>query len=207
MPRFYLPIVIALSLFLAPTLRAAEPRTILLVAGPRDPNHPAGTHEYEASARLLKYALESSPNLRGVRPVVVTGGWPSDPALLAEASTIVLLTSGADRNPADHPLLAGDRLAVLEKEMRRGCGLVAIHWTVFVPNAPAGDKFLEWIGGHFDYQSGKQPPPQPSPSGGGGRSSWAGDIKDLTTTIMPAGATHPILHGVEPFRVREELYY
>src|SRR5207302_11248935 len=112
-----------------------------------------------------------------------------------------------DRNAADHPLLFGDRLAILEKEMRRGCGLVAIHWTVFVPNAPVGDKFLEWIGGHFDYQSGKQPPPQPSPSGGGGRSSWAGDIQDLTTMVTPASASHPISRGVEAFRVREEFYY
>ena len=184
-----------MCLFSSSPATAADQRTILLVAGPKDPNHPAGTHEYEQSARLLKYALESSPNLRGVRPVVVTGGWPHDPALLSEAAAIVLLTSGADRNPLDHPLLAGDRLPMLEKEMRRGCGLVAIHWTVFVPNADAGEKFLEWIGGHFDYQSGPAP------------RRWAGDIRDLTTTVTPGSATHPIVRGVEPFRVRDEFYF
>ena len=41
--------------------------------------------------------------------------------------------------------------------MDRGCGLVAIHWTVFVPGMHGGEEFLEWIGGYFDYESGPAP--------------------------------------------------
>src|SRR2546423_9732501 len=138
---------------------AAPPKSIVLIAGAPDAGHPKGTHEYERSARLLKHCLETSPNLTGIQATVVTDGWPADPAILDRADAIALITSGADRNAADHPLLAaGDRLAALEKQMRRGCGLVAIHWSVFVPNAGVGDQFLEWLGGHFDYQSG--PPPR-----------------------------------------------
>ena len=85
------------------------------------------------------------------------GGWPRDPRTLDDADTIVVLSDGADRNRNDHPLLVGDRLQVLKKQMDRGCGLVAMHWTVFVPKDHGGEEFLEWIGGYFDYESGTAP--------------------------------------------------
>src|SRR5436309_3233068 len=151
---------------------AAPPKSIVLIAGAPDAGHPKGTHEYERSARLLKHCLDTSPNLKDIQATVVTNGWPADPTILDRADAIALITSGADRNATDHPLLAaGDRLAALEKQMRRGCGLVAIHWSVFVPNAGAGERFLEWLGGHFDYQSG--PPPR----------RWASAIQHVTTTV------------------------
>ena len=116
--------------------------------------HPAGTHEYELSVRLLKRCLETASNVSGVKAEVHFGGWPRDAKTLDDADTIVVLSDGADRNEQDHPLLVGDRLQVLKKQMDRGCGLVAIHWTVFVPRQHGGDEFLEWIGGYFDYESG-----------------------------------------------------
>src|SRR5262249_39260433 len=98
-------------------------------------------------------------------------------------------------NEKDHPLLIGNRLRVLEKQMKRGCGLVAIHWTTFFPNNYAGEKAIEWLGGYFDYQSGA--PPQ----------RWKSAIQNLTTTAKPAQAEHPICRGLSPFKVREEFYY
>jgi hypothetical protein len=42
---------------------------------------------------------------------------------------------------------------VVEKQMRRGCGLVTFHYSTFAPNK-IGERILEWTGGYFDYQSG-----------------------------------------------------
>ena len=51
-------------------LVAAEPskaRKIVLIAGPLDGSHPAGTHEYEKTVRAFKYCLDNASNVTGVR--------------------------------------------------------------------------------------------------------------------------------------------
>src|SRR5258708_29319981 len=146
-------------------------RKVVLIAGDLDATHPRGTHEYEYSARLLKHCLETAANLKGVRAEVHLHGWPRDEATLDSADSIVLISNGSDRREQDHPFLVGERLQVIGKQMKRGCGLVTIHWSTFVPNAPAGDKILDWVGGHFDYQSG--PPPR----------RWASAIQTTTAAV------------------------
>src|SRR4051812_18338906 len=181
------------------TPRGAEPegrpRKVVLIAGDLDATHPRGTHEYEKTARLLRHCLENATNLRGVRAEVRFHGWPTDEKDLDAADAIVLITRGSDRREQDHPLLFGDRLATIGRQMRRGCGLVLIHWSTFVPTAPAGEGVLDGVGAHFDYQPG--PPPR----------RWASAIQDLETTARPADRTHPITRGVAPFPLREEFYY
>ncbi len=182
----------------APAAEASAAQKIVLIAGTvhQGPGgHPAGTHEYELSARLLKHALETARNVSGVKAEVHLDGWPRDPKTLDDADTIVVLSDGADRKIEDHPLLVGDRLAVLKKQMDRGCGLVAIHWTVFVPRERGGEEFLDWIGGYFDYQSGNAP------------NHWFSKIKTAATAPRPAAPEHPICRGVGPFELREEYYY
>jgi hypothetical protein len=196
-PRSVYRLLILASLIVWPAHRgytADPPKKVVLIAGPLDATHPKGTHEYEKSVRLLKQCLDTSPNLKGVAVEAHLNGWPRDERTLDTADTIVLITSGADRREQDHPLLVGDRLQVLGRQMKRGCGLVTVHWTTFVPNATAGERLLDWVGSYFDYQSG--PPPR----------RWASAIKDLTTSVRPAG-DHPVTRGVEPFQVHEEFYY
>ncbi|MGD9720573.1 MAG: ThuA domain-containing protein [Pirellulales bacterium] len=176
----------------------AKPKKIVFLAGTvhQGPGgHPPGTHEYELSARLLKHSLETATNVAPVVAEIHLDGWPRDERTLDDADTIVVLSDGADRNPQEHPLLVGERLAVLKKQMDRGCGLVAIHWTVFVPQQRGGPEFLEWIGGYFDYQSGPAP------------RNWFSKIQSATTTCRPAAPDHPICRGLAPFSLREEYYY
>src|SRR5262245_11411736 len=189
--------LVAFCVLCCPQARAdaPRPRKVVLIAGELDKTHPKGTHEYEKSVRLLKHCLETSPNLRGVRAEVHLHGWPRDDSTLNDADAIVIVSSGSDRKLQDHPVLVGDRLQVLGKQMKRGCGLVLIHWTTFFPNAGAGEKALERVGGHFDDQSG--PPPR----------RWASAIQNLTTTARPASPDHPVCRGLKPFKVREEFYY
>ncbi len=177
---------------------APKPKKIVLIAGTihQGPGgHAPGTHEYELTARLLKRCLETAPSIGPVKAEVHFRGWPRDPKTLDDADTIVVLSDGADRNPQDHPLLIGDRLSTLKKQMDRGCGLVAIHWTVFVPRRHGGDEFLEWIGGYFDFESGDAP------------NKWYSKIQTTATSPKPATPDHPICRGLAPFPLREEYYY
>jgi putative heme-binding domain-containing protein len=175
---------------------SAASRKVVILAGTvhQGPGgHPPGTHEYELSARLLKRALDESG--LPVRTEIHFDGWPREPQTLDDADTIVVISDGADRNLTDHPLLLGDRLQVIGKQMDRGCGLVAIHWTTFVPNDRGGPEFLEWIGGYFDYQSGT------------GGHPWYSKIQTVATRPQPASPQHPICRGLTAFDLREEYYY
>jgi type 1 glutamine amidotransferase len=74
-------------------------------------------------------------------------------------------------------------------------GLVAIHYAVFVPNEGAGERFLDWVGGYFDYQSGTA------------ANHWFSKIQTATARVEPAAPEHPISRGLRPFDLREEYYY
>ncbi len=170
-----------------------KPRKVVFIAGPMDKSHPKGTHEYEKTVLLLKHCLDQSPDAKGVS-TEVSLGWPEDVRILDRADAIVLVASGSDRRELDHPLLVGDRLKIVEKQMARGCGLVLLHWATFVPKEKAGDKLLEWVGGYFDYETG------PKPQG------WYSKIQTVTTEVVPS-RTHAIGRGLTPFKVRDEIYY
>src|SRR6478609_5023131 len=139
-----------LGLLVSATLFAAEPpktKKIVLIAGPLDGSPPAGTHDYEKTVRAFKYCLDNASNVTGLRVEAHLGGWPEKPATLDDADTIVIVASGSDRKEADHPLLVGNRLAVIEKQMKRGCGLCLIHWATFMPKR-ADEKTIDWVGGY-----------------------------------------------------------
>jgi type 1 glutamine amidotransferase len=169
-------------------------KKIVLLAGDLDKGHPPGTHEYVKSVQILARCLEG---VEGVTVETHLHGWPAKEGTLDDAATIVLLSSGADRNPRDHPFLVGDRLKVIERQMKRGCGLVVMHWGLFVPEMNGGEQFLDWIGGYFDYENG------PEPSG----RSWYSKIRTAVSMSRPGSPRHPVCRGVEPFKLREEYYY
>lgn len=185
-------LLLALLLFSLGCEPAPAPPKIVLIAGPKDGAHPTGTHEYEKSVRVLEHCLKQQP---GLRVEAHFNGWPRNDETLKDAATVVLISSGSDRRAEDHPLLVGDRLAVLGREMKRGCGLVTLHWSTFFPRDRANATLLEWTGGHFDYESGPAP------------RRWASDIQTLTTQLTPATPAHPILRGVPTFKLHDELYY
>ena len=172
---------------------AAAQRHAVLLAGDRAGDHPAGTHEYLASLQSLVRDLEPA----GVRCTVVEGGWPEDEALLDDADTIVLYSDGADRDPSRHPLLAEPgRVARVDELAERGCGVVVLHWATIVPNDGIGDRYLEWIGGHFDHQTGDAP------------NGWRSRITHAETTAHLDVLAHPIQRGLPvSWTQRDEWYY
>ena len=166
---------------------------MLFIAGPDD-DHPPGTHEYAATVRELASLLEASNVGPRVRVVTAENGWPADDAMFAEADTIFLASAGADHDEADHPFLKGDRWAKIEAATARGCGLVLLHWSTFLPDR-LDDAAMRTLGGRFDYEGG--PPPN----------GWESRIDFAEVPVSPATPGHPALAGVERFTLNDEFYH
>jgi len=166
---------------------------IVLIAGSMN-GHDKQAHEYEKSVILLKTLLDTSPNLKNVRTEACFHGWPDDERTLDDADTIVFVTDGSDRKETDDPLFVGERLKVIEKQMRRGCGLMELHWSTFAPSR-FHDQITDWVGGYFDYETGTA------------ANHWYSAIQTYTAPVILGSASSPILRGVKPFTVEEEFYY
>ncbi len=179
-------------IFLCGQASPPQPKKIVLLAGPLD-SHPKDTHEYERNIVLLKHCIDTSPAFKGARSEIHFG-WPADPAALDDADTIFVTSGGCDRKLEDHPLYVGDHLQVLERQMKRGCGVIFHHWSTFHP-AKHHDAVTEWVGGYFDYETG--PPPR----------KWFSKIETREWMTSVGSPDHPIARGVKPFKVREEFYY
>ncbi|MBI1375655.1 MAG: hypothetical protein GC159_23335 [Phycisphaera sp.] len=174
--------------------KAGDAPKIVLIAGHTD--HPPGTHEHRRGMDLFAYALKRFKREATVE--VYDNGWPDKPDTLDDADTIVFFTDGSnEKNPLGHPLLKGDRLDVLEKQMKRGCGLVLLHYANIMPTDPMGKKMLDWVGGYFDFESG------PEQNG----KKWWSAISTCESDVTPASPQHPILSGVKPFKIKDEWYY
>ncbi len=169
------------------TIATAAPPKVVLIAGVK--THGPAVHEYLKSVKLLKVLLDSSTN---VKSEVHFNGWPRDPRTLETASTIVVISDGqpSDRLPP-MPLLTPERVALLDRQMRRGCGLVVLHYSTFVTYAFA-DRALAWQGGYYEWKA---------------RDGVTSAIKTLEADLAFPTPNHPILQGLAPFRLKDEFYY
>lgn len=159
------------------TADAAEPAKIVLLAG--RPSHGPGDHEFNAGIKLLAKCLAEAP---GVEPVVVTGGWPDDDSVFEGAKALIFYMDGG----GGHPAIQGDHLQRLQKLVDKGVGLGFMHYAVEVPKGIPGNKFIDWIGGHYETYFSTNP-------------HWTARFESLPE--------HPITRGVEPFAIKDEWYY
>jgi hypothetical protein len=174
--------------FAAETMPA--PR-IHFIVGPS--NHPPGTHEVAAGARLLKFCVDQARPTT-LPPAAIHEGWPTNPGELAGARVIVFC---GDQFP---PVRFAESARILEQVSRladEGCSFVAIHYAIGV-NRPFADSgsiraLLERLFGGFAYfipvaEGGTVPRVMPSP-------------------IAPTKTGHPVVRGVGPFSFVDEPYY
>ena len=175
-------------------LWAAEPGSggkIHFIIGPS--NHPPGTHEVAAGARLLKHCVDQATSSTALQ-TALHEGWPGNPEELAGARVIVF---SGDQFP---PVRFKGSAAILEQLSRladQGCSFVAVHYATGV-NRPAADSapvqaMLDRLFGGFANFI---------PVAEGGTVP-----RVLRSTITPAKADHPVLRGVRPFSLRDEPYY
>jgi hypothetical protein len=167
----------AFALAAALLLPAADgPTKVLLIGKERD--HPPASHEYLAECALLAKCLAQTP---GITPIV-SDGWPADPKTFEGVGAIVLYTAhGGD-------LLFGDpaRREQVEALLKKGVGLVAVHWSTDAQPGPNADKQVEHLGGWFH-----RPP---------------SDIPVRDTTVVFADKAHPIARGLTDFPMKDEYY-
>jgi hypothetical protein len=181
--------LLALAALAGPLLAAAEPARILIIVGPS--NHAPGTHEVAAGGRLIGHCLENMANVPGVKAEVYEG-WPQDPAVLAAARSVVFI---GDHFPPQRLPDTKATLAQLDTMMRRGCGIVCIHYATGLRNedvARDGEHpLLHWMGGYFatkcdHHQSVAKIFP--------------------AATITPAAPGHPVSRGWREFTLNDEPY-
>ncbi len=182
---------IALFLFLFPcgVIVAGEPDRILIVVGPS--NHPPGSHEVAAGGRLMKHCLETATNVADLK-VEVAYEWPAA-ELRDAASTVVFIGDTFPPNRWDNPK---QKLADLDKMMRRGCGIVCVHYATGLRGedvASDGDHpLLRWLGGYFANRTCPH------------HESIAKIFPKAT--ISPASPKHPISRGWKEFTLHDEPY-
>ena len=170
-------ILLALAFFAVAAHSAAADKKLVLIAG--TPSHGPGDHEHRAGCLLLQKCLNNVP---GLQVVVVTNGWPKDLQIFDGADAVAIYCDGG----GGHPFIQGDRLKVIGDLAKKGVGVGCLHYGVEVPKEKGGPEFLQWIGGYFETFWSVNP-------------HWDADFKELPT--------HPITHGVKPFKIRDEWYY
>ena len=157
-----------------------DQKKVVFVAGKK--SHGWGSHEHNAGCLLLADRLETASRQASlpVKTVVYQNGWPTDPTAFDNADTIVAFCDGGGR----HFLHRNGE--AFEDIMRRGVGLVCIHYGVEVPKGPSGQRFLNWIGGYFETDWSVNP-------------TWTAKFETIPE--------HPITRGVKPFEMHDEWYY
>jgi type 1 glutamine amidotransferase len=158
---------------------SADKKSIVMIAG--KPSHGPGQHEHNAGIQLLKKCLEQGAADQVDIKFHLNGEWPSHDELSA-ADTVVIYSDGG----GGHPALQEDHLAQLDKEMKRGCGFLTLHYAVEPTIEKGGKEFIDWMGGCFEINWSVNP-------------HWDANFKEL-----PA---HPISSGVKPFGTNDEWYF
>jgi type 1 glutamine amidotransferase len=154
-----------------------EPKKkVVFISG--KPSHGRMKHEHRAGNMILAKRLnESGLPIEAV--VLEDIGYPKDESVLEDASTIVIFCTGHGGH------LLNPKLREFDALMKKGIGVIMIHWATEAVSGAPGDKFLEWMGGFCDLNWSVNP-------------HWKPNFKPRP---------HPIWNGVQPFSVDDEWYY
>ena len=192
--------VVGLGLFAAAEPAAQQSTRIVFVAGPKDHGRP-GRHEYERDLQALKTCLEQASNVKGITAEIHTGQVPPS-ARLAGAAAIVVESSG-DRTPGEtHAIFPQAdktdgktydpatmaRLNEFDALMKKGVGLVGIHYATWVNNETGRRFWLDWLGGVAAYGQDDS------------------NVRVTTWNVTLPSPSHPIVRGIAPWSYREEYY-
>jgi hypothetical protein len=134
---------------------APRARKIVLIAGRK--SHGPEEHEYLRTVKLLKVMLDRSPNLAHTKTEIHFNGWPEDPKTLDTADTIVVISDGQDHDDSSRvPIFTPERMQIMERQMKRGCGFVTVHFSTFISYEYAS-QVLEWNGGFYEWDDAMGP--------------------------------------------------
>lgn len=172
------PRLVAIVFTLLTAFAFAEDKAkVVFISG--EPSHGRMAHEHRAGNMILADALNRSGlPVEGV--LVPHYGYPNDASVLDDAKSIVIFCTGHQGH------VLNERLEEFDKLMKKGTGVVMIHWATEAVKGKPGNKFLEWMGGFCDLDWSVNP-------------HWIPNFKDFPD--------HPVANGITPFRVDDEWYY
>jgi len=163
---------------------------VLVVAGPCQ--HPPGTHEAAAGARLLKHCIQHAENV-GPVSAELWEAWPKEGGVPEGTSTIVFI---GDIFPPERMDDRDKIMAELTKLMDQGCGIVCIHYATGLRGehvSEDGDHpLLHWLGGYFAT---------------GGCKHHRSVARVCPATLVPEENDHPILQGWKKFSFDDEPHW
>ena len=158
------------------SMSAPKKKKVVFISG--KPSHGWMKHEHRAGNMILAKRLnESGLPIEAV--VLKDIGYPKDESVLQNASTIVVFCTGHGNH------LLNPKLKEFDALMKKGIGVIMIHWATEAVSGAPGDKFLEWMGGFCDLNWSVNP-------------HWKPNFKPRK---------HSIWNGVQPFSVDDEWYY
>ena len=167
-------IVILATLFVS--LPAMAQKKIVFLNGPK--SHGYMSHEHRAGSLVLAKALLESG--QPVSTTVIGPGWPEDKSIIEEADVLVVYCTGGGRH------LLNKNVELVSSMMKKGAGLICIHYAVEIPKGDPGDRMLEWMGGYFETFWSVNP-------------HWKAEFKKFPD--------HPVARGLEPSEIWDEWYY
>jgi hypothetical protein len=167
---------------------------LVLIAGVK-PQGPEGNgiHDYSLSVRLCKVLFERHNLGSAVRVETHFGGLPADDRSLEDAETVVLISDGRNETigqEAPH-LATQERQNRMEHLIRKACGLLLFHFSVFALEA-FEERVLRWSGGYFQWDTG-------------GQRKWYSALKVAEHDLLLPSPDHPVVRAVRPFRMRDEF--
>lgn len=159
------------------TCAADKPVRVLFIG--KQPDHPFATHMYLHTGEMLARCLERSGDIE----TIVTDGWPENPTVLTDIDAIVLYMT-----PAAEFLLDGPHRPEFEAMMKRGVGLVTLHWASSVHQKNLdrlGPTWLSYLGG-----------------------TWISNVGLLTgnSPLRQLAPDHPICRGWSEYELHDEYY-
>ena len=156
---------------------STEKKKVVFISGA--PSHGYWSHEHYAGCVQLADSLsEAFPEYD---TKVIKHGWPEEGlSALEEADTVVVYCDGGGRH------LLNPHIEEFDTLMKKGVGLVCIHYAVETPAGETGDAFLDWMGGYFEAGWSVNP-------------HWDGTFDKFPD--------HPITRGVQPFTINDEWYF
>lgn len=164
-------------LWMSLPLSAAPPKKIILIAG-KD-SHGDGAHEFLAGCQLLKDKLEEALGDQ-VDVMVVPGGWPKNPNIFDGAAATVIYSDGLGRHPLN------GHFDVMDQWVKKGMGVAMMHFACDVDAGVKGEKFKQWIGGHYEKGFSTNP-------------HW------VCESLL--ADKHPIASGCQGFKLKDEWYF
>lgn len=181
---------------LASSLAAANAdptrQVIRIVVGPS--KHPPGTHEVQATGRLLKYALTNLASAYRWENVTVelVNHWPENATDFDNTSSFIFV---GDFFPPMRMDNTAKILAEIDRHVANGAGIACIHYATGLGAQDVADDgshpLLQWIGGYFATRCKHH-------------QSIARVFREAE--IKPTDVKHPILQGWKTFTLNDEPY-